>query len=633
MAHHLISFETTGSGGEVEDETTIILQNNQLSYLLPIFQEARTNFDELITFDDEMLDDWFGEINSKFRNKFDKIRLKKAIKNHRKSKQSSPSSPIKLKQSTIHSVQIITIDTETTHFCNQLNDHIDKTNHAITNLETSVHTLTDIQQSKRDYLEQKCEQMIHTINELKRNTLIPNVDTICTNKLDILQQQMKSFQTYLELLNHTKQKVDKSLRDLSLTNETRKQCIVTPIKQTINPNLSFHPNTSLFVDVTFNASRFAQDLEHYWVISGVGKPFHERIQWLECGSGTTDILLTWRIPNASKEVLESIDGYIIYHCEDDGKQCDDVDISDFIQHKIEDATSPTSHSLMNLDESTTYRVLICSYNKVGASPLSEVLTVQTNDTLVIQPRIDQQQLQNQLPPIDEVQKLFATLRSKKNISDTLFDIFIRVDRSLFVPAKQKKRCNAKDAPIDINYGVSLSAPHIHIHALTQFEYLLQPPYTERGIKFLDVGCGSGYIANLMAVAILFNTNINKLNVSFKSFGSVYHEDLLVQAQHACQAMHLENILSFHQGDTDASHIGLKEHAPFDGIYCGAAIPKHDANLLRTQLKIGGQLMCVVETERNEQVMQLVKRTSKTSYRETQLFAVRFRTLRGRFPFL
>lgn len=51
-----------------------------------------------------------------------------------------------------------------------------------------------------------------------------------------------------------------------------------------------------------------------------------------------------------------------------------------------------------------------------------------------------------------------------------------------------------DAPQGIGYGVTISAPHMHAHALELLKEHLVP-----GEKALDVGSGSGYLTACMSV--------------------------------------------------------------------------------------------------------------------------------------
>lgn len=53
-----------------------------------------------------------------------------------------------------------------------------------------------------------------------------------------------------------------------------------------------------------------------------------------------------------------------------------------------------------------------------------------------------------------------------------------------------------DAPQAIGYGVTISAPHMHAHALE-----LLKGHLVSGEKALDVGSGSGYLTACMALML------------------------------------------------------------------------------------------------------------------------------------
>jgi len=74
-------------------------------------------------------------------------------------------------------------------------------------------------------------------------------------------------------------------------------------------------------------------------------------------------------------------------------------------------------------------------------------------------------------------------------TDRVVDAMSRVDRTNFVV----KRSQAyEDAPQPIGHGATISAPHMHAHAL---ENLL--PFLHPGASVLDVGSGSGYLCAVL----------------------------------------------------------------------------------------------------------------------------------------
>eukprot|EP01083_Nonionella_stella_P052110 138396_1 len=344
--------------------------------------ECDTNFDELITFDVELLDEWISTlIKDKFRSSLDQIRFRAAIKQHKAAKKASQTVSTSLPSCDVqqHSIHIVTLDTETIECCDQLKQHFDDTQNGISHLEKTLNDLSDSQQSTRRYLAEEYRKMIEEIDDLNANILM-EVDTICSDKVEALEDQMDSLKSYLKQLNDAQQAVDTVLRDKSLNAQARKQKIMTSINQFIDGNISFHPVVSPFLGVTgtFNSKEFSQCLRKLWGVFEQGKPFHEPVKWLECEPYYTKISLSFEIPNTSPQILSSIYGYIVYHQKIDDESKEEMDdLSNFISVKINDAGSPKKHDLTHLSELTTYKILICTYNEYGNSVLSKPLNVKT----------------------------------------------------------------------------------------------------------------------------------------------------------------------------------------------------------------------------------------------------------------
>ncbi|GAA5911448.1 uncharacterized protein JCM6883_005760 [Sporobolomyces salmoneus] len=64
--------------------------------------------------------------------------------------------------------------------------------------------------------------------------------------------------------------------------------------------------------------------------------------------------------------------------------------------------------------------------------------------------------------------------------------FNQVDRKYYVSTAPYQ-----DSPQRIGYGATISAPHMHVHAVENLEPLLQP-----GAHVLDIGSGSGYLLSV-----------------------------------------------------------------------------------------------------------------------------------------
>ncbi|GAA5935652.1 hypothetical protein JCM10213_003650 [Rhodosporidiobolus nylandii] len=68
------------------------------------------------------------------------------------------------------------------------------------------------------------------------------------------------------------------------------------------------------------------------------------------------------------------------------------------------------------------------------------------------------------------------------------EAFKQVDRKYYV---RDAREAYMDSPSGIGYGATISAPHMHAHAVENLEPFLKP-----GANVLDVGCGSGYLLGI-----------------------------------------------------------------------------------------------------------------------------------------
>eukprot|EP00438_Fugacium_kawagutii_P023171 Skav200828 [mRNA] locus=scaffold3034:90460:91785:+ [translate_table: standard] len=73
-------------------------------------------------------------------------------------------------------------------------------------------------------------------------------------------------------------------------------------------------------------------------------------------------------------------------------------------------------------------------------------------------------------------------------TDHVEQAMVKVDRSNYAPQNPYT-----DAPQPLGHQATISAPHMHAHALELLRNHLQP-----GMRALDVGCGSGYLAAVMA---------------------------------------------------------------------------------------------------------------------------------------
>ncbi|ORZ36797.1 protein-L-isoaspartate O-methyltransferase [Catenaria anguillulae PL171] len=146
-------------------------------------------------------------------------------------------------------------------------------------------------------------------------------------------------------------------------------------------------------------------------------------------------------------------------------------------------------------------------------------------------------------------------------SERIKQVMKSVDRAFFAPGTDPSIAYI-DAPKQIGYGATISAPHVHGHTLQLLESYLHP-----GARALDIGCGSGIVVAYMSqlvgesgrvvgiehipeLAQLAQDNLNKWDVTLLASDS---ERVVVYA-----------------GD---GRLGDAARGPYQAICVGAAAPE------------------------------------------------------------
>jgi protein-L-isoaspartate(D-aspartate) O-methyltransferase len=184
---------------------------------------------------------------------------------------------------------------------------------------------------------------------------------------------------------------------------------------------------------------------------------------------------------------------------------------------------------------------------------------------------------------------------------------LRVDRNKYT---NQPSSAYMDSPQTIGCGQTISAPHMHAHALEEMlPTLIQFSAIEgTELKILDVGCGSGYLTTALGRMVDRKNGPIPPLVKGRVFGIEVVSPLVDLSQ--------ENIMKedgdlFDSGTVTVAQgdgwRGLPEHAPYHVIHVGAAAERFPTDLMMQLYPNGGVMVIPVGADGGVQNLYRVER--------------------------
>ena len=180
-------------------------------------------------------------------------------------------------------------------------------------------------------------------------------------------------------------------------------------------------------------------------------------------------------------------------------------------------------------------------------------------------------------------------RDAKIISDErLLSVFVKIDRRTFVPPELEDQAY-DDRPLPIGSDQTISQP-------TTVMIMTQALQIERGMKILEVGCGSGYQAAMLGLLT---------GPAGRVFSVERLSQLVAIARKNLASAGVRNVIIIEGDGTE----GYAPEAPYDRIIVTAAAPAIPTPLA-LQLKEGGKIVVPVGDQFSQKMIVGTKKAGE-----------------------
>ncbi|KXJ09381.1 protein-L-isoaspartate(D-aspartate) O-methyltransferase [Exaiptasia diaphana] len=201
--------------------------------------------------------------------------------------------------------------------------------------------------------------------------------------------------------------------------------------------------------------------------------------------------------------------------------------------------------------------------------------------------------------------LVTQLRNGRIIkSDGVEEAMRKVDRGNYCTNRPYQ-----DSPQYIGYGITISAPHMHAHALE----MLKDELVE-GATVLDVGSGSGYLTAAMAIMVGKTGKVVGID-HIPELVDLSRENIKKGNADLLEDKRVILVL----GDGREGHA---QEGPYDAIHVGAAAHPIPEPLLQ-QLKPGGRLFIPVGPQLGDQYLEQIDKNHDGTITRKRLMGVRY----------